>query len=530
MNDNVSTRRALARSAGLLGVLTFLSRVLGFTRDVLMAGLFGTSAAAEAFVVSFKLPNLFRDVVGEGAMNAAIVPVLSDVRTKDGEDAFRRLVSALCVWFIVILGILCAAGVWFAPAVVHFAAPGFSQDPAKFELTVQLTRILFPFIGLVGFSALLMGVLNTLRVFGSSAIGSSLLNLCMIASIFLLTPIWGVSGMAYGVLIGGLVQLAVQMLSFGRLGIGWKRGPLVVPGVRKIVSLMGPRLWGTAVYQTSVFIDTIIASFYWIVGDGGQSALYYSSRLFQLPLALFGVSFAQASLPTLSAHHAKGETAQFRDSAIFAMRHVVFTTMPAAIGLAVFSHPIIAILFKRGAFDDYSVWVTESALFYYSFGLVACGLLKVLANAFYAMHDTRTPVKAATIGLGLNLVLNVALMWHLKIGGLALATSISTTVNAWLLYLWLTKKLGTLDDGRLAETALKAVIAGLAMGLFGAFAFRPWIESAIDAGEMLQGGVRLAIGIFACLAFYGAASLGLLSGEAQGIARAVSRKFSPKKD
>jgi len=525
MKDNVSTRHALARSAGVLGSLTFLSRVLGFARDVLMAQLFGTSAAAEAFVVAFKIPNLFRDIVGEGAMNSAIVPVLSDVKAKKGDAEFWRLASALLIWFVLILSMLCIAGVLLAPTVVHFAAPGFTRDLSKFELTVGLTRMLFPFIGLIGFSALLMGVLNTMRVFGSSAIGSSVLNLCMIASIFILTPFWGVHGMAAGVLIGGVLQLVVQITSFRGHGFRLVRGPIWIPDVKRVLSLLGPRLLGTAVYQISVFVDTIIASFYWIVGDGGQSALYYSSRLFQLPLALFGVSFAQASLPTLAAHHAKGETAQFRDSTIFAMRHVLFSTVPAAIGLAVFSHAITAILFRRGAFDDYSTFVTSQALFYYSFGLVACGLLKILANAFYAMHDTRTPVIAASIGLTLNLALNLALMGPLKIGGLALATSVSTSINAVLLYTWLTKKLGTLDDGRLAEAAIKSVGAGVAMGIFGLIVFRGWVQSAAQGGELMPAVFRLTVAMLTCSVFYYFVCLALRSEEALSILRVVRRKL-----
>ncbi|MBF0253817.1 MAG: murein biosynthesis integral membrane protein MurJ, partial [Candidatus Omnitrophica bacterium] len=347
--------RSLGRSAGLLGGMTLVSRVLGFVRDILIASIFGTSAAAEAFVVSFKLPNLLRDLVGEGAMNAAIVPVLTETRLAQGEREFWRLVWTLALWILAVLAVIAAAGSLGAEWVVRIVAPGFSEDPEKFRQTVMLTRIVFPFVFLVGVSAYLMGVLHTMRIFGPSALSPIILNISIIVFMVQFAPRWGAEAVAWGILTGGVVSVAVQLAFFLRTGVVWVRVRIFHEGVKKILSLLGPRFWGSAVYQTSVFVDTILASFFWIVGDGGQSALYYSSRLFQLPLAIFGVSMAQAVLPELSAHASGKDPEAFRKSLRFALRHVIFLAVPAAAGLAVLSRPMVELLFKRGQSADFQM-------------------------------------------------------------------------------------------------------------------------------------------------------------------------------
>lgn len=522
MDPKLSTRRLLVRSAGTLGSMTFVSRVLGFVRDVLMAGFFGTGPAAEAFVVSWKIPNLFRDIVGEGAMNSAIVPVLSDTRARLGEAPFRRLASTLFWWFLAILTALSAAGTLFAPLVVHLAAPGFAQDPEKFALTVHLTRLVFPFIFFTGLSALFMGVLNTIGSFGSSALGPILLNMVMIASLLALAPYWGVKALVVGVLAGGLVQCGVQMASLSRKGFGPDQPEFFDPGVKRVLRLLLPRVVGTGIYQISVFVDTIIASFYWIVGAGGQSALYYSSRLFQLPLAIFGVSFAQASLPMLSGHHAKGDARAFKEAAVFSLRQIIFTTLPAAAGLAVFSQPITSILFKRGEFTDYSVRITSDALFFYAFGLLSCAAVKVLANAFYALHDTRTPVKTAFVSLAANLVFNVMFMWPLKIGGLALATTLSATLNAAVLYRMLERKIGPLDRRALLRTLGCSLAASAVMAAAAYFVLVPWV--GVSGGGTLASVLKLAAAIAVGIIIYFVSALALRSDEAKAVLRAIKRK------
>lgn len=518
---------SLARSAGLIGAFTLVSRVLGFVRDILMARWFGTGLAAEAFVVSFKLPNLFRDLVGEGAMNAAIVPVLSETRALKGEAEFRRLVGALGIWILAVLAGITAFGVILAPVVVSLVAPGFGADPEKFDLTVRLTRLIFPFIFLIGLSAFFMGVLNTLNNFGSSALGPAVQNLMMIAALALAVPRWGVEALAWGVLLGGLLQCLMQTGAFIRIGVRWAADAVWHPGVQKVLRLLGPRLWGTAVYQVSVFVDTIIASFTAIVGDGGQSALYYSSRLFQLPLAIFAVSLSQASLPSLSKHAAEKDYAAFSASADFTIKNAVFTALPASVGLAVFSREIIEILFMRGAFGEESVRITSEALFYFSLGLVGCAAIKVLVSAFYALQDTRTPVKTATLCLGINVVLNTSFMWTLKIGGLALATSIAATVNACVLYAILVRRLGAEHRTRPWKSIYQSAAAAVVMGIVCWGVLKPWIRAGMEegiGGWGHAGLIRLLLSVAVGGAIYWLAAAAVRSEEARSLSRFFGRR------
>ena len=528
--ETVSTHQSLARSAGVIGSFTFVSRVLGFGRDILIAKFFGTSIVAEAFVVSFKLPNLFRDLVGEGAMNAAIVPVLTETRALQGEREFWRLTWTLLFWFTLALTVISLFGVIFAPQVVSLVAPGFVKDPAKYHLTIDLTRLIFPFIFLIGFSAFLMGILHTLKKFGTSALGPSFLNLSMIGALVLAVPQWGVEALGWGILLGGLLQCVFQIVSLVRKGVGAMEVVWFHPGVRKILRLLGPRLFGTAVYQISVFVDMILASFFWIVGEGGQSALYYSSRLFQLPLAIFGVALAQAALPTLSGHAAKQKTQEFRHSIDFALRNVIFTSMPAAWGLAIFSEPIIRVLFKRGEFTDYSVLITSQALFFYAMGLVACGVIKVLVSAFYAMQDTKTPVRTAALCLLVNIGLNLWFMWPLKIGGLALATSLAATLNAVLLFGILWKRVDLRQCSKVLRSLIQSLVASGVMSLICITVFLPWIHQALD---QKTGGTRgvfeLLVSVVLSVGIYYVTSLALKSEEAEN-AKHFFKKAQPSND
>ena len=289
----MSTHRRLVVSAGIIGSLTGVSRILGFVRDIVIATAFGTGIAAEAFVVSFKIPNLLRDLVGEGAANSAFVPVLTECREKKSDD-FWGLVSTLFCVMAVVLAILSALGMIFAPKIVSLIAPGFamSADPEKFPLAVRLTRVIFPYIFLIGLSALAMGVLNSLKEFASSALGPILLNVSMIVSGFFFEKKYGPMALVIGVLAGGVLQLACQIPPLMKSGFRFAK-PATGHGYgRKIGRLLLPRAFGSALYQINVFVDSILASFEGIVGAGGQSALYYSNRLFQLPLAIFGLSLA----------------------------------------------------------------------------------------------------------------------------------------------------------------------------------------------------------------------------------------------
>lgn len=498
----MSTHRVLAKSAGIISGLTGISRVLGFVRDLVIASAFGTGVNAEAFVVSFKIPNLLRDLVGEGATNSAFVPVLTECHEKK-KDEYWQLVSTL---FLIMTGVLIGLsvlGVIFSSQIVALIAPGFthSADPEKFPLAVKLTRVIFPYIFLIGLSALAMGVLNSLKEFTSSAFGPILMNLSMIAAGFFFERYYGAMALVIGVLVGGALQLGCQIPALLKRGFRLTRPRFNHEAARKIWKLLIPRAMGSALYQINVFVDSILASFEGIVGVGGQSALYYSNRLFQLPLAIFGVALAQAILPTFSIQIVRGDIKGFKETFSFALRTLMMIVLPASAGLIVFAKPIIRIIFEHGRFNAYSTTITSNALFYYGFGLLSCCFIKILVNAFYAMQDTRTPVKTMAFAVGLNVILSLIFMRDLKIGGLALASSLSATVNAGMLYFMLRKKVGSLDGRRVCSSFLKILSASLLMGAATYGYDRGVLETHLSSPTYWQG-VYLVIGILLSVLFY----------------------------
>ena len=409
----------------------------------------------------------------------------------------------------VILLLLTALGILFTPQLVALLAPGFLQsaDPEKFPLTVKLTRMIFPYIFLIGLSALAMGVLNTLKEFKSSALGPAFLNLCIIVAAYFFEPRFGPMALVFGVLLGGVCQLAYQVPPLLKSGFHLARPGFEHGFVRKIGKLLLPRAFGSALNQINVVVDSILASFETWVGVGGQSALYYSNRIFQLPLAIIGVSLAQAILPTFSTQIVRGDHEGFRKTLTAALRSLMFLVMPASLGLVVWAKPIVRTLFEHGKFNAYSTEITSGALFYYAFGLLSCCFIKIFVNAFYSMQDTRTPVKTMMFSVALNVALSLLLMRSLKIGGLALASSISATVNVFLLYYFLRKKIGPLDERRLLGTFFKILIAGSAMVFLALVYGRVVLERAAEGSQTLQA-LTLAGGIVFCaLAYFGTCRL-----------------------
>jgi putative peptidoglycan lipid II flippase len=456
------SKKGLIRSTGIISLATTTSRVLGFLRDIVIARFFGTAVYAQAFVVAFRIPNLLRDLIGEGATNAAIVPVLTGELTRNGKGEFFRLARILLNILLVILIILTVTGMLASPLIVRLMAPGFIADSEKFQATVTLTRILFPFLLLVGLWAYAMGVLNSLGKFASASMGPCVLNACMIVC-----AIWfgeNVFGLASGVLAGGILQLLIQFPSL--FASGWRpvfNAEFTHPQVKKIGILLIPRTLGSCVYQVNVFISTILASLSGIVGEGAVAALYYANRVWQLPLAIFGVALAQAALPAMSRHVAQDDVGKLKEMVGFSIGILSFILVPATVGLMILKVPITRVLFERGAFTVYSTAITSDAIFYYAIGLVACGGTKVLVSAFYSLHDTMTPVKTAFGALIINIVLNLALMWPLKIGGLALATSISSIFNFIALYILLRRRLGDFGTQAIIDSFLRTLAASLSM-------------------------------------------------------------------
>lgn len=453
----------MLRAAGVLGSATGISRLLGFARDWLIAVTYGTSWVAQAFVVAFRIPNLLRVLAAEGAANSAFVPAFSRTLAQEGRGSWGALLQA--VWFHVVIGFLlvCAVGVAAAPWIVACVAPGFLEEPALYELTVRLTRILFPFLGLVGVSAFLMGALNSVRRFALPSLGPALLNLCMIAGMLAWRP--DGLGLSVGVLVGGLASVAVQWPALKRVGVRLGFRPVSHPGVAQIRRLLIPRMAGAAVYQLSVLVDTVFASFPAWVGPGGVAALYFANRFLQLPLGLFGVSLAQAALPTLSGQAAGEDSAAARRTLGLALKTGFFVAVPSAVGLAVLARPIIGALLQWGAFTAEAAALTASAVVGYALGLVALCAAKALVNALYAFGDTWTPVRSAGWALGLNLFLNILLVGPLGLGGLALATSLSAFLNALHLGVAVHRRLGKiLPEGTCLWTFKVLAAAGLMGG------------------------------------------------------------------
>ncbi|NQT32675.1 MAG: murein biosynthesis integral membrane protein MurJ [Candidatus Omnitrophica bacterium] len=471
------SNKKLIRSTWIISSATTASRVLGFLRDILIAQQFGTGIFAQAFVVAFRLPNMLRDMVGEGATNAAIVPILTEYRHVRSREEYWEVARIILNMMLVVLVLLSVAGVVFAPLLVRIIAPGFVRSPEMFSTTVMLTRIIFPYILLLGMVAYSKGVLNSFHYFTAPAFAPVVLNATMILALLVLCPIIGIKGLVAGVLLGGIFEVLIQVHPLRKRGFRLEKNfRLVHPIVKRIGKLLLPRAVGTAVYQISVLIDTMLASFAWIVGPGGIAALYYSNRLVQLPLAVFGISLATAALPKMTKEVASNDMEALKSTISFSLRTVFTIMIPAAVGLMILAEPIVRILFQRGEFTGYSTSITTSALFFYSIGLFAYAGIKILVGAYYSMGDTRTPVKTASMALGVNLVLNLILMWPLKIGGLALATSIAAITNFMVLYVILRRRIGDVGTSRIVSSFLRTCAASLVMGVFTFFMLQVFLR------------------------------------------------------
>ncbi len=491
---------SLIKSTRVIGTATLASRILGFIRDVLIAKLFGTGIRAQAFVVAFRIPNLLRSIVGEGGTNAACVPILSRLKAQGEEEEFWQAANCLLSILIVLLAGMTLLGELFTPYIVRAIAPGFIREPAKLYLTIRLTRWMFPYILLSGLSAYAMAVLNSLKHFALPALAPCMLNISLIISALVFCPRFKepILGLALGVLIGGLLQLAIQVPILLKKGLFKRRfSGFIHPRVKEMGRLFLPRTLGIAVYQINLFVDTIFASFALIVGAGAPAALYYANRIVQFPLALFGVALAQAALPTLSGLAARKDFTRLKETVSFSLRSVFIMMIPATVGIMVLAHPLVKIIFERGSFTGYSTAITSFVLFFYCFGLTGYAGIKILAACFYSLKDTLTPSKVAGFALLINITLNLILMWPLKMAGLALATAISVTVNFILLLFFLRKRIGKFDS--LWPSLGKAILACAIMGVVLWFIF---YRCEFLLGGKLLLAVKLGISILVGIAVY----------------------------
>ncbi|MDD5042207.1 MAG: murein biosynthesis integral membrane protein MurJ [Candidatus Omnitrophica bacterium] len=454
--------RSVTRSAGVIGVFTLVSRLLGFIRDMVIARLFGVYLNAQAFVIAFRIPNLFRDFVGEGASNAAIVPTLSEYSLRAKKEEFWELSNIVLNVLMIILSVITITGIIFSPVIVRVIAPGFIAFPEQLEATIRLNRIIFPYILLIGLAVYATAILNSLKDFAVSAFAPCLLNISIIACALFLGQ--GTTGLASGILLGGVLQLAVQVPALFKKGFRFR--PVIDfkhPGLRQIGRLMLPRLASSGIYQLNNFVDSALGSLIAVVGDGGVAVLYFAYRLIQFPIGVFSNALSQAMLPTLSTQALEENRDNLKLTLSWGLRAVFFIMLPATAVFMVLAYPLISALFGGGKFDFNSRLLTANALFFYSIGLSAYGGTKILQSCFFALKDTVTPAKMAALALAMNIVFNLALMFPMKIGGLALSTSLSGLATFTLLFLHLKKRLGGIDERAILSAFLRILSASLCM-------------------------------------------------------------------
>ena len=462
---SISENEQVSRAAATVGFFTVLSRILGLVRDMVVFSLFGARMATDAFIMAITLPNILRRLFAEGSLSIAFVPVFTEylsLRTR--EDAFRlaRVVLTLLSIFLVLVTVI---GVLCAPWIVSVLAWGFDGGSVKYELTVLLTRIAFPYIFLIGLVALFMGILNSLRHFAAPAAAPILYNVGIIGTTILVSPHFSqpIAGVAMGVIVGGVLQLLLQ--------IPWilKRGVSLIPywqpdhpGVKRIGLLMIPAIFGSAVYQFNTIINRFLSSF---LVEGSVSWLYAADRLVQFPLGVFAIALSTAALPSLSKLGAERDFEGFGETLNHTLRMNFFIIIPSMAGLIILGEPIINLVFERGEFNEFATLMTSRALTFYAVGLWAFSGIRVMISAFYAQHDAKTPVRVAVITLVANLIFGLLLIGPLEHGGLALALSLSSTLQFGLLVYFFKGKIKTWNLTPILASAGKCIVASMVMGL-----------------------------------------------------------------
>ncbi len=462
------TERLNTKAAGIIGIAVMCSRLLGLLREQVFAALFGGGGAMDAFTAAFRIPNLLRDLFAEGALSTAFVTTFSKTIARGGDEAAWRLADKVATLTALALGAICVAGMVFSPQIVAVMTPGF--DPQKAALTAELTRLMFPFILLVSLAALVMGMLNAKSVFGLPAMASSFFNIgSIVGGVTLgywMDPHFGTRsliGLAIGTLLGGALQLLVQLPPLRRLGyhfrpdFQWRDA-----GVRAILALMGPSVIAASTTQFNVLVNSMFAS---TLGDGPIFWLSIAFRLMQLPLGLFGVALGTVTLPLLSRLVVAGQMDGFRAELSRGMRLAFLLTLPATVGLIMLAEPIISVLYQHGRFDAYQASQAAGALRFYAIGLCGYAALKVLVSAFYALDRRKTPMFVSFLAVGLNLLFNWYFTFHLGWGvrGLAFSTGLVACCNFLLLYGLMRGHLGRLESRRLLVMLGKVALACTAL-------------------------------------------------------------------
>ncbi|HSC94701.1 MAG TPA: murein biosynthesis integral membrane protein MurJ [Burkholderiales bacterium] len=478
----MSLLKALATVSGM----TLLSRVLGFVRDLVIARVFGAGLATDAFFVAFKLPNLLRRLFAEGAFSQAFVPILAEYKNRRGGEETRVLVDHVAGALAAALFIVTVIGVAAAPLIILVTAPGFTGAPGKFDLTVSLLRVTFPYIFFISLTALAGGILNTYSRFAVPAVTPTLLNLSFIGF-----ALWGapyfdppVKALAWAVFAGGVAQLAFQVPALARVGLLPRfKLNLRDEGVWRILRQMAPAVFGVSISQVSLVINVIFASF---LVTGSVSWLYYADRLMEFPMGLLGAALGTILLPSLAKHHANQSAQSYSELLDWGLRLTLLLATPAAAALALLSVPLVATLFQYGAFGAEDVYATRRAVMAYSVGLIGLVMVKVLAPGFYARQDIKTPVRIALVTLGLTQVMNFAFILPLRHAGLALAIGLGACINAALLLRGLRRREIYAPQPGWPAFLLKLALAVCAMS------YVLWLATASDATWLAMGAAARA--------------------------------------
>ncbi len=523
MSENVK----VAKAAGIVGSATAVSRVMGYIRDMVMSWAFGTGFAADAFYMAYRIPNLLRELLAEGSMSAAFIPVFTETLTKESRESALHLANAVFARLLVILIVLTGLGIVFAPYVVNVIAYGWvhkAQYHDKYLLGITLTRIMFPYLLFIGLAALAMGMLNSLRYFLTPALSPVMLNVMTISAVvlsirFMAQPILGV---AFGVVLGGMCQFLIQVPGLQKQGMRMRpEFKPSHPGVKKIGRLILPVILSSSVNQLNIVVTTIFAS---LLATGSIASLYYGMRFVHFPLGIFGVAIATAVLPSMSAQAARREMDEFRETFSFGLRLVFFIMFPAMAGLITLRIPIVNLLLQHGHFDKTSTLGVATALLYYAVGLWAFAGVRIVVQAFYALQDTRTPVVIALLSFCSNILFSSFFVFKTQLahGGLALAVSLAAMLNISLLTIQLRKKIGRIDASRILRSLVKIIPASLAIGVIGWWIGKNPVWEG--GGNSLYKAVMLGGGVIVSVFFYIVAMRILKSEELEFIWGMVKRR------
>ncbi len=493
----------ITKAASIVGGATFLSRILGYVRDAVIASFFGTGIYADVFFIAYRIPNFFRRLVGEGSLTVSFIPVFTEELTLGSRERVKRLTSIAFTFFTIILAALTILGIIFSEQIVELTAPGFGNIQNKLSITASLTKWMFPFLFFICLAALCMGILNSLKHFAAPALSPIWFNLSIIGSTIFLIPFFKepVYALAFGVVFGGMLQFLYHLPYLKRYDMFPAPDfSFRDPAIKSIVLLMLPAILGTAVYQINILVTSRFASH---LKEGSVSYLYYADRLVELPMGVFVIAVATAVLPSMSEYAVKKDWLGFKESLSFAIRLVTFITIPSTVGLITLGAPIVAMLFQRGKFSHEATVGTVYALYFFSVGLVSFGWARMLVSAFYSLKDTVTPVIAGFIAVVANIIFCFILIGPLQHGGLAFATSLSSMVNMLFLFFVLRKRIGGIGGRKILHSAMKVILSSLPMGV-GAYAISlsiDWSGGGITAAKLMVLSLAIGFGVISYLIF-----------------------------